>query len=102
MSEADEGDAEYGLVMPFVSVASKGGPFDDVAFAAGYEMGLLDELLANSYTFGLVARTLRVENQEQADLIAMRHGWKARFAVVESDEWVGAEFVRLDSKLDRL
>jgi hypothetical protein len=98
---ANEEQPGHELVMPFVSLASKGGPFDDAAFTAGYEMGLLDAELAHPYTFGLVYRTLRRENREQADLIAMRHGWRATFNDIESDEWVGAEFLRLDPKLDK-
>lgn len=97
----DEEQVSHEMVMPFVSVASKGGPFDDAAFTAGYEMGLLDAVLGHAYTFGLVDRTLRAENRAQADLIAMRHGWRARFTVLESDEWVGAEFLRLDPNLDK-
>ncbi len=100
MTEPEE--VEHGLVMPFVAVASKGGPFDDQAYTAGYEMGLLDAELAHPYSFGLVHRTLRQENRAQADLLAMRHGWRASFNDIESDEWIGAEFLRLrlDSLLD--
>lgn len=98
MTEPEEQGHE--LVMPFVSVASKGGPFDDAAFSAGFEMGMLDALLGHAYSFGCQFRTLREENRGQADLIAMRHGWRARFAESEVEGWVGAEFVRVDSKLD--
>ncbi len=96
----EPGDATFESVMPFVSVASKGGPFDDNAFAAGYEVGLLDALLGHAYTFGRQHRTLRQDNREQADLIAMRHGWRVEFTDVESDEWIGAEFVRVDPQFD--
>lgn len=36
-------DAE--LIMPFLPVKSKGGRFDDDAYTAGYEMGVLDARL---------------------------------------------------------
>lgn len=65
-------DNGFDLVMPFVSVQSKGGPHDDSAFAAGYAMGLLDAELGGSvFDQG---RAIRVEDRAQADLIAMRHG----------------------------
>lgn len=37
--------AEYDLVMPFVTVTSAGGPHDDDAYVAGFEMGALDACL---------------------------------------------------------
>lgn len=86
-------EPEHGLVMPFLPVASKGGPFDDAAYAAGYEMGLLDALLGHAYTFGHPSRVIRTENRAQADLLAMRHGWRITFHE-HDDEWVGAEFDR--------
>jgi hypothetical protein len=95
MEEMDDEESVAELVMPFVGVKSKGGPFDDQAFTAGYEMGLLDALLGHAYTFGIVDRTLRVENREQADLLAMRHGWRAKFADTEVEGWIYAEFVRV-------
>lgn len=75
----DDHDDEpgYGLVMPFVSVQSKGGPHDDAAYAAGYAMGLLDAELGGSvFDQG---RAIRIEDRQQADLIAMRHGFIAEF-----------------------
>lgn len=83
MAEADE-IGDYGLVMPFVVCQSQGGPFDDDAYVAGYEMGLLDahlrhwepeDLLAQGY----LDQTMRAENQPQIDLIAMKHGFTAQF-----------------------
>lgn len=97
-----EEEVTYGLVMPFVAVQSNGGPFDDLAYSAGYEMGLLDALLGDTYTFGDQPRTIRAANREQADLLAMRHGW--RMTVTEypgAPEWIGAHFIRVDPALDR-
>jgi hypothetical protein len=88
------------LVMPFLPVTSKGGPFDDHAYTAGYEMGLLDALLGHAYSFGRQHRTIRVENREQADLLAMRHGWRTAF-FEHDNEWVGVEFVRIDKTKDQ-
>jgi hypothetical protein len=83
----DDGDEfGYELVMPFLPVQSKGGPHDDAAYVAGYEMGLLDAQLGNSeYDQG---RAIHGENREQADLIAMRHGYLAEFTNDSGDGWV--------------
>lgn len=81
----DEGTG-YSLVMPFVTVASKGGPYDDDAYVAGYEMGQLDAALALRPEEH--AATVRTENAIQADLIAMRHGYTRTTEVyAPSPEW---------------
>jgi hypothetical protein len=75
----------YSLVMPFVPVASNGGPYDDLAYAAGWEMGALDAALRLK---GPVTTTLavRAANGAQAELIAMRHGYRTRIAP-HDDHW---------------
>jgi hypothetical protein len=71
-------EGEYGLVMPFVTVASVGGPHDDNSYVAGYEMGQLAarldqvELLQSEYRPPM---PIRRENLRQADLLAMRHSY---------------------------
>lgn len=85
MSAEDE--SPYGLVMPFLPVQSKGGPHDDNAYVAGFQMGRLDGLLNTVAAAGLPltdwfpegGETLRRDNREQADLIAMRYGFVASF-----------------------
>lgn len=83
-------DDEAELVMPFVTVASVGGPHDDASYAAGWSMGVLDTLIQSVASAGVVDGLLvAAENRQQADLIAMRHGWQASFT--ESDdgpEWL--------------
>lgn len=76
------------LVMPFLPVKSKGGPYDDDAYCAGYEMGTLDAKLGRTTSDGW-GNTLAIhaENQQQADLIAMRRGYVALFTEPE-DGWV--------------
>lgn len=71
-------DDSFDLVMPFVNVTSVGGRFDDDAYCAGYEMGRLDSRLAIADAMdaqSLVALYLTA-NAGQADLIAMRHGFR--------------------------
>lgn len=69
-------EAEYGLVMPFVVVTSKDGPYDDEAYCAGWEMGALAARLALCEIHGLGPPEVVIHrgNVPQADLIAMQHG----------------------------
>lgn len=69
-----DSDAEYGLVMPFVVVASVGGPYDDESFAAGWQLGSLDYNLADPARYLPLVVTVPVPCIPQVDLIAMRHG----------------------------
>lgn len=80
----------YGLVMPFVTVVSAGGPHDDESYTAGWEMGALDNRLAGSWDD--VAATIRTANRAQADLIAMRHGYITEVATTDSSEWLHVLF----------
>lgn len=76
-------ETEAGLVMPFVTVASKGGPHDDQAYVAGYEMGILQACLEAAGPWVTTCHfTIHAENRAQADLIAMRFG----FTITESDD----------------
>lgn len=67
--------SEYDLIMPFLPVTSKGGPYDDEAFVAGYTCGRLDAALASGAPafadwFPILSSLI-----PQIDLIAMRHGY---------------------------
>lgn len=79
--DLDQPDAEgYELVMPFVTVASKGGPHDDISFSAGWTCGMWDARLELA---GIAAATV-VEAPfgvptaclPQLDLIAMKHDFR--------------------------
>lgn len=69
-------EAEYELLMPFLPVESKGGPYDDDAYCAGWEMAQLHARLKAARHHGLQppAVTIRRANLDQADLIAMHVG----------------------------
>lgn len=92
----DEHQARYGLVMPFVSVASKGGPFDDTAYVAGYECGQIDGKMLDE---SLVAmpHTVRTANLEQLDLIAMHRGFVMERGEGD-DEWTDVTFKRVSNR----
>ena len=95
--------AEYGLVMPFVVVTSKGGPYDDDAFTAGYSAGSIDANLAmaNHLNADRLDYTVRTGLLPQLDLIAMRHGYTMTRTEVEATadyeampEWTFVRFQR--------
>lgn len=88
----------WGLRMPFVVVTSKGGPYDDNAFTAGYECGSIDQLLASP---DIVDHTAMVHSGSvpQLDLIAMDRGFTMEKEPWEEhpDEWTKAVFRRVPS-----
>lgn len=93
----------FGLIMPFVSVASVGGPFDDMAFVCGFDCGRLDAELETCQQFGAVprARLVKAPILEQLDLIAMRRGYTVTVGEKdETGEWVHVEFGRSESLRD--
>jgi len=82
-------ESSYGLLMPFVTVQSKGGPHEDAAYVAGYEMGLLDARLSVLDSYVTAAEfQIHSESAQQADLIAMRYGFKTVITVYDDcPEW---------------
>lgn len=98
---SDEPDELYELAMPFVVVRSTGGVFDDDAYCAGYEMGIIDAHLS---TLAPICDTadaeIRTENKPQCDLVAMRHNMVAEFTDHECEEhagWTHVRFTRSES-----
>jgi len=92
MSDEELPEPESALVMPFVTVASKGGPHDDESYVAGYAMGLLDAKLASGIPEH--SETINAVSETQADLLAMRYGY--RVVVAETGgEWVFATFTKI-------
>lgn len=79
-------DEHLDLVMPFVTVTSKGGPHDDASYGAGWEMGALDLRLqvAAALSLPLPQATVQRINLPQLDLIAMKNG--TRMIVVDWDD----------------
>lgn len=80
-------EEEYSLLMPFVVVESKDGPFDDGSYTAGFEMGTLYARCETCEMIDAVPTpfTIRHENVPQADLIAMRFGFT--MTAVRDDEF---------------
>ncbi len=94
----DPEEAEHELVMPFVVCSSKGGPYDDSAFVAGYRCGQFDQILGGALGVGGPAEcTFPAEPGlvPQLDLLAMHHGYTL-VAVPWKDgaDWVTATFTK--------
>jgi len=74
----DEPESEgMALLVPFVACQSQGGPYEDAAFAAGFEAGKIwAELeVAHAINADSAMRTVHSTLIRQYDLIAMHHGF---------------------------
>lgn len=91
-------DGGYELVIPFIPIQSEGGPFDDGAYAAGYEMGRLDVVLSTASNLGLTPDThylCNEHNAEQVDLLAMRYGFSCLVEPVVATDWISVTFTAI-------
>jgi hypothetical protein len=90
----EEEEAEYGVVLPFITVASKGGPHDDDTYTCGWECGEINALLQygkpNEHTV-----TVHTINLGQLDLIAMHQGYAMESRSSDFDEWTFVSFRRV-------
>lgn len=92
MTHGQHEGVEYGLVMPFVVCTSKGGPYQDGAYVAGWEAGSLDttlKLTASGFPAERMVfpQPFHADNRDQIDLIAMQYGMVAEFTDL-GDGWV--------------
>ena len=92
----EERDEELELVMPFVTVTSKGGPHDDNSYTAGWEMGSLDARLEYEKS-AVLELTIHASNAPQADLLAMKHGYAGVVTESEVDGWSFLALTRMDT-----
>lgn len=96
MTDREDDEPGLELVMPFVACSSVGGPYEDEAYCAGYEMGALDATLTSSKAMGVlpVHATIQAGNRAQADLVAMKHGLVAVFEETYVEDWVSVTIDR--------
>ena len=87
-------DREYELVMPFVSVSSKGGPYSDESFTAGFQAGEISGKLSERV---ILATTFLIYSEliSQVDLIAMRYGYSME-VLHREDPWAQVGVTRID------
>ena len=92
MGDEWEWENEHELEMPFTVCRSKGGPYEDEAYACGYEAGVIDAWLRQVSRYPVLASVPSVEmtvhaaNVPQIDLIAMRHAYRIE-VLSEADGW---------------
>ena len=91
--DADGTEPDYDLYLPFVCVESDGGPYEDRAFAAGWQCGEIAALLASAgdqiATFDtIVYRGVAA----QLDLVAMDRGFVCTTEDTDEDDWVHVTF----------
>lgn len=85
----------FGLLIPFVCVTSKGGPFDDLAFVAGVQYGEISAELKDG-TFPDDGKMVYSAIVQQLDLLAM-HLKLVMFADAwdeHPEEWTKVRFER--------
>jgi hypothetical protein len=95
-TEPDDGDDPfYELVMPFVVCATNGGPYDDAAYCAGWEAGVIDSTLGiakSLQSVGHLTLLCRGDNRAQIDLLLMKH----EFDLLESSETDDGEWITME------
>jgi hypothetical protein len=93
--EPADGEAAYGLVMPFV-VCQPDGPYDPASFVAGIYAGeLLTLLPMMAKVMGSLVRYYPTALVPQLDLIAMENGYRivAEPWDEHPEEWTRVELV---------
>lgn len=88
MADAEE-EGSYELVMPFVCCTDHGGTYDAQSFVAGCQFQTMDTRLKNGEP--TVNETIFPPMRDQADLLAMHHGYSVTFTEWD-DDWLIAEF----------
>lgn len=92
----------WDLDMPFVTVASKGGPHDDVAYSAGWSMAWLDLRLDSAMKPSISTQVISRDCLPQAELIVMKHGGQMKELPPDDDPeaagWV-EEWARVEISL---
>jgi hypothetical protein len=89
--ELDEDRSEG--VMPLVLCRSRGGPYDDEAFASGWRLGAIGATLAGPGVSAL-CESIRPCERVQADLLAMACGYALRVDPGTDPEWLTVTFTR--------
>ena len=80
--------------MPLVLCRSRGGPYDDDAFASGWRLGAIGAALAGPGISAL-CESIRAHERVQADLLAMAYGYSMRVHASIDPEWLSVTFTRI-------
>jgi len=94
----------WGLVVPFTACTSKGGPYEDQAFVAGFQCGEIDKALTVIAAAGgeRATFTVRTPLVPQLELLAMNRGFPVMAAIVVEDypEWTVVGFATSNASAD--
>ena len=83
-------------VMPFLCVQSKGGPFEDKAFVAGVQLGILYQATMPPLAMLHVISVVYSEIVSTLDLVAMKHGYRLQTLQSEEyPEWTHVDLIRV-------
>ena len=95
-------DTGYELVMPFVVCQSNGGPYEDEAFVAGWELGKLDVELPAHAALGYqsLSRLAHAGTVPQVELLAMKHGFRVKDVSEDRDGWVNIDLERVEDGIE--
>lgn len=89
-------EAEFGLVVPFIACVSKGGPFDDKTFVAGFQAGQVYAKLHAARAADATEVVVCVNHLlvDQLELVGMDAGFPVMVAEPwpEAPEWVYLTF----------
>ena len=92
---------DFEPVVPFVVVESKGGPYDDQSFVAGYAMGEIDAKLAVANSLGLPRVDLPIVRRAllpQLELHGMRYDYPVLIDISgppnDPEEWCAVALTR--------
>ena len=83
-------EGEYGFVMPFNVCTSKGGPYEDQSFVAGFQTGAIFAMLEAAKAVGAAStlpHPVYVELLDQLDLIGMQFGFELVADLAEDPDW---------------
>lgn len=86
---------EMALTVPFTACVSNGGPYDDEAFAAGFDCGAMHTEMLLLRTIGATpaARLVKPGVLDQLDLLAMHNRYTIkRGETDEASGWVWVSF----------
>lgn len=90
--EYDDREHGYEMLMPFRCVRSTGGPFEDDAFTAGFQAGMLYQKLSLP-DLAAASEMVYESIEQQADLIAMQFNLHME-VLWRGDGWVHLGFTR--------
>jgi hypothetical protein len=97
----DTAEPTWELTVPFIACTSQGGPYDDLSFAAGFDLGQLFAQMEKATE--PIKRYVRGPSFRQLDLLAMHRGWVLTMLTgpdvdPDDEEWLEVELTHQDDR----